>query len=178
MTKEAKILIFGLVAVVGILIGLFVFASRSSNPTAPIADGSKLIRDTSHKYGSGPISLVEFGDYECPACGAASAPVKQLLKDYKGKVTFYFRNFPLPQHRNALAAAEAAEAAGEQAKYWEMHDKLYEAQSDWSGLADPTEVFVGYAKTLGLDETTFRQSATSKKFQTIIDRDTADGTAL
>lgn len=178
MSNEAKILTAILVVVVGGMIGLFALAGGGGDP-APVGDKSKIIRDNSYKTGSGDIQLVEFGDYQCPACGSVHPTIKQLLKDYEGKITFYFRNFPLTNiHKNALAGAEAAEAAGAQSKYWEMHDKLYETQKDWSDLADPTDVFVGYAKDLGLDADKFKTEIVAKKYQTIIDQDAADATAL
>src|SRR5688572_5210284 len=119
MSRESKILIAVLVAVVGVMIGLFALANNNSSdaPTA-VGDPQKIIRENSHKLGTGPVQLVEFGDYQCPACGAAQPSVKQLLKDYEGKLTFYFRNFPLTQiHRNTTTAAQAAEAAGDQGKF-------------------------------------------------------------
>ncbi len=177
MSKESKILIAILVAIVGGMIALFVIANQ--NTPAPVGDKTKVIRDNSHKTGSGAIQMVEFGDYQCPACGAAHPNIQQLLKDYSGKITFYFRNFPLTQlHQNALAGAEAAEAAGDQGKYWEMHDKLYETQKDWSELSDPTDKLVSYAKDLGLDTDKFKKALSEKQFQSVIDQDLADGTAM
>jgi protein-disulfide isomerase len=161
---------------VGGMIGLFLLTNQTE-PT-PTGDKSKIIRDSSHKQGSGPVQLVEFGDYQCPACGAAHPNVKRIMQEYNGKVTFYFRNFPLSMHQNAQAAAQAAEAAGNQGKFWEMHDKLYEAQKEWEKQPSPTDAFIGYAKTLSLDEAAFKKALDEKKFQTIIDQDFADGTAL
>lgn len=160
------------------MIGLFALANTGSQ-NQPVGDKTKIIRDNSHKTGSGSVQMVEFGDYQCPACGAAHPNVKQLLKDYEGKITFYFRNFPLTNiHKNAMAGANAAEAAGDQGKYWEMHDKLYESQKEWSDLADPTDTFVGYAKGLGLDGDKFKKAIVDKQFQSFIDQDNADATAL
>jgi protein-disulfide isomerase len=178
VSKEAKILSAILVAVVGGMIGLFMIANQGSTAPAAVGDKTKIIRDTSHKTGTGAVQVVEFGDFECPACGAAEPGVEQLIKDYSGKVTVYFRNFPLPQHLNAQAAAEAAEAAADQGKYWEMHDKLYATQKDWENIADPTDTFVGYAQGLGLNTDKFKTALTNKQFQSVIDQDTADGTAL
>src|SRR5262249_5272328 len=76
-----------------------------------------------------PITLVEYGDYECPYCGAAYPIVKGVLSDLGSRVRFIFRNMPLAQiHPHALLAARGAEAAGEQDKFWEMHDALFENQ--------------------------------------------------
>ncbi len=178
MSKEAKILSSILVAVVAGMVGLFMLANQGSTPPAAVGDKTKIIRDSSHKTGTGPIQIVEFGDFQCPACGVTEAAVERLLKDYDGKVTFYFRHFPLPQHPNAQAAAQASEAAAVQGKYWEMHNKLYATQKDWENTADPTDIFVGYAKDFGLDTEKFKKALADKTYQTVIDQDTADGTAL
>jgi protein-disulfide isomerase len=93
------------------------------------------------------VALLEYGDYECPYCGMAHVSVKQLLAAAGDEITFAFRNFPLTQvHPHAQQAAEAAEAAGAQGKFWEMHDLLFENQ-DRLALRD----LIGYAQFLGLD---------------------------
>jgi len=93
------------------------------------------------------IVLVEYGDYECPYCGAAYPVVKELQHRMKNKLALVFRNFPLANaHPHAEFAAEAAEAAAAQGKFWEMHDMLYENQE----ALDP-ENLVEYATALGLD---------------------------
>jgi protein-disulfide isomerase len=177
VSREAKILTGILVAVVGGMIALFIVANQS--PPAPTGDKDKIIRDSSHKEGSGSVQLVEFGDYQCPACGSAEPNVEQLMKEYDGKVTLYFRNFPLTQvHKNALEGAEAAEAAADQGKFWEMHNKLYAAQKDWSEDADPTDKLVGYAKDLGLDTDKFKKALQDEQFKSFIDQDLADANAM
>jgi len=183
VSREAKILTAILVVVVGGLIGLFVIANRPA-PT-PKGDKTKITRPTSHKEGSGTIQMVEFGDYQCPACGAAYPNVQQLLKDYGSHITFYFRNFPLTQlHPNAMASAQAAEAAGAQGKFWQMHDLLYQSQQDWGSLttvlsaSDVEAKFVSYAGQLGLDVNKFKSDYTSDAIQNIINQDLADATAL
>ncbi len=94
-----------------------------------------------------PVTLVEYGDYECPYCGMAYPIVKRAQQDLGNRLRFVFRNFPLAEsHPHARLAAEAAEAAGAQGKFWEMHDMLYEHQD-----ALEAEDLMGYAKSLGLD---------------------------
>jgi protein-disulfide isomerase len=98
-----------------------------------------------------PVTLVEYGDFECPACGEAYPVVKELLDRLGPRLRFVFRNFPLRTvHPHAGEAAEAAEAAGAQGRFWEMHDTLYENQE---ALDD--EDLVRYAAALGLDERRF-----------------------
>jgi protein-disulfide isomerase len=94
-----------------------------------------------------PIMLVEYGDYECPYCGAMYSIIKAIQERLGNRLCFAFRNFPLVNsHPHAQHAAESAESAGAQGKFWEMHDKLFENQE---ALDD--EDIVQYAKTLGLD---------------------------
>ena len=94
-----------------------------------------------------PVTLVEYGDYECPFCGAAHRSVERVLQVMGNDLRFAFRHFPLSQiHPHAYQAAEAAEAAGAQGRFWEMHDLLFESQ-DRLGLRD----LIGYAGALGLD---------------------------
>ena len=98
------------------------------------------------------LTLVEYGDYQCPFCGAAYPEVKKVQKELGSKLRFVFRNFPLTNvHEFAMAAAETAEAASAQGKFWEMHDLLYEHQAT---LGDHS-VALGYAKKLGLDTQKF-----------------------
>lgn len=89
---------------------------------------------TNLPQGSANVSvvIVEFSDYQCPYCKRAEPTIKQVLQQYSGKIVFYFRDFPLPIHTFAEKAAEASRCAGEQGKYWEYHDLLYEKQDEWS----------------------------------------------
>jgi protein-disulfide isomerase len=94
-----------------------------------------------------PVTLVQYGDYECPYCGAAYPIIKEVQAQMGEKLRFVFRNFPITtSHPHAAQAAEAAEAAASQGKFWEMHDLLYENQKN---LRD--QDLRGYAEKLGLD---------------------------
>jgi protein-disulfide isomerase len=107
------------------------------------------IRPDDHIQGpsDAPVTLLEYGDYECPYCGEAHPMVKQLQRTFDGNMRFIFRNFPLTSvHAHAEEAAEAAEAAGAQGKFWEMHDRLYEHQDE---LAHPQ--LIAHARRLGVD---------------------------
>src|SRR5205814_231736 len=100
---------------------------------------------------SSPVVLEEYGDYQCPPCGQLYPDLKQIEKEYGDQVQIVFHHFPLSKiHKNAMIAAHAAEAARNQNKFWEMHDRLYRNQKEWSELDDPRPVFIDYAKQLGL----------------------------
>ena len=91
---------------------------------------------------SSPVIIEEYGDYQCPPCGQLYPELKQIETEYGDQVKIVFRHFPLMKmHKNALLAAHAAEAARNQNKFWEMHDRLYRNQKEWSELADPRPVF-------------------------------------
>ena len=98
-----------------------------------------------------PVTLVEYGDYECPYCGMAHPIVKRAQRELGNQLRFVFRNFPLAEsHPHARLAAQAAEAAAAQGRFWEMHDMLFEHQD-----ALEAEDLVSYAKSLGLDTAQF-----------------------
>lgn len=124
------------------------------------------------------VTLIEYGDFQCPACGQAHPIIKSVTEQYKDQLQFVFRNFPITTiHANAKAAAGAAEAAGLQGRYWEIHNKIYESQSAWSELnvTDRTTLFVSYAKALKLDIAKFNTDAASTSVSDKIDYDYALG---
>ncbi|MBP6926094.1 MAG: DsbA family protein [Candidatus Pacebacteria bacterium] len=181
MPKEAKILIsIGLLVVVG-AIALIVMKPAMTVSEQPI-DTSIIIRENSHTLGAvgAKVQVVEFGDYQCPACAYAHPIFTKLMKDYANNpnVSFTFRNFPLPGHKNAIVSAQAAEAASAQGKFWEMHDMLYEKQDEWSELANPKELFATYATAIGLDVTKFSTDVSKNAYSAIINADKNDGEDL
>ncbi len=107
------------------------------------------------------ITLVEYSDFQCPACGTYHPVIEKVFEEYKDRMTFTYRHFPLPQHKNALAASYAAEAAGNQGKFWEMHTMIFEHQSEWSEEINAEKIFEGYAKDIDLDISLFKADAKS-----------------
>jgi protein-disulfide isomerase len=141
--------------------------SRDENTlTEPVS-----AKDHAEGPAKAPITLVEYGDYECPACGAAYPALKEVQEKMGENLRFVFRNFPLKEmHPHAFAAAEAAEAASAQSKFWEMHDMLYEHQDD----LEP-EALVSYAEALGLDINRFVKDVNEGKFTAKIKHDFQTG---
>lgn len=188
MTQETKMIIgigLGTLAVFAAI----VFAVTKTSPApavSQVADEKILVREDSYKIATSTatVTIVEFADFQCEACRAAQPGVKLLLEDYKGKVNFVSRYFPLPGHQYSRLAAHVVEAAGEQGKVWEMHDILFEKQEEWGSDAKPAtktqvmEYFLGYARTLGLNVDQFKQAIESGKFEAKISRDFADAEAL
>jgi protein-disulfide isomerase len=133
------------------------------------------------------VTLIEYGDFECPACGEYFPVVQQLFQNYSSTVLFVFRNFPLYTiHPFAGIGAQAAEAAGLEggaAKYWAMNNMLYEKQADWStnSALTPAQVvsqyFDGYAQSIGLDVNTFNAAVNATSVLQKIQTDVTGGNA-
>lgn len=187
MSKKTWI-IFAAICIV-VLTGLIYFSSKSKIDVSGVNTNSILKASTQsgdiadHVFGvqNSKVVLYEYGDYQCPSCGAAYQPVKDVTSKYQGQISFVFRNFPLVTlHPNARAAAAAAEAAGLQGKYWEMHDMLYEGQTDWEQLDSNarTNYFASYAKTLGINVNKFTSDLTATNIDQKISFDIALGKQL
>lgn len=162
MSKKAWIIF--VVICIAVLGGLVLLSRKDKADVADVDQNTVIAASTAngniadHVFGlkDSKVILIEYGDFQCPYCGQAYPNVKKLVEDYKSKITFIFRNYPLAtMHANAKSAAAAAEAAGLQGKYWEMHDKLYETQNDWESLSPEqrTDTFVSYAKAAGVADT-------------------------
>lgn len=181
MSGEVKV-IGGIGAIFLVLFGaLIYFTTKPTGPAKPqpTGDPAILIREDSNQTNpKAAFSIIEFGDFQCPSCGQAYPVIKEIKKTYGDKINFVFRNFPLSQHANALVAAEAAEAAGAQGKYWEMHDKLYENQDKWSNESKAQDIFAGYAKDLGLNVDKFNSEVKAEKYKDKITKDQNDGLTL
>lgn len=125
-----------------------------------------------------PVTLEEFGDFQCPPCGALSGPIKQIEHDFDPHVRVIFHHFPLVNHQHARAAAIAAEAAGVQGHFWEMHDLLYREQAVWSKATDVQPLLNSYAGMLGLNGEQFKKDMESDSVKARVDLDQKRGTAL
>lgn len=179
MRKEILIMTAVFIVIFG---GLGFLITRNNKIATTPATKDQLIRPTSHSTVSpnAKVNIVEFGDFQCPACAAAYPIVEQILTSYKDnpQVNFVFRNFPLPQHQYALLTAESAEASGAQGKYWEMYKLIYSNQDAWVNSVDPMSIMVGYATQLKLDVNKFKSEVSANKYNDIITQDQQDGTAI
>jgi protein-disulfide isomerase len=140
--------------------------SQNTIPTIPVGVG---------------VTIEEYGDYQCPPCGLLHPEMKKIEQEYGARINFVFRNLPLSQlHKNALAAAQAAEAARLQSRFWEMHDRIYETQNAWKDDANPRSIFINYAQELGLDVERFTRDMDGPEVQRRLkdDRDRADSLAV
>lgn len=166
-------------AIVIIFVGIFAISgSKSDNSNSK---GGKTL--TNHVKGStsSGVTFVEYGDFQCPYCEQYYPTVSQVVDEFKDQIQFQFRNYPLTNaHPNAFAAARAAEAAGQQDKFWDMYDALYNSSNyqDWTNAKDPTPQFKAYASQLGLDAAKFSTDFSSSKVNDLINADMAEGNKI
>lgn len=164
--KVILIVIGAILAVVGFLVFTKPAEKSESNPSQHTIGA-----------GTGGVTLVEYGDFECPACGQYFPILQQVKAEYGDKITFQFRHFPLESiHPNARAASRAAEAAGKQNKFWEMHDYLFTYQAEWKSSGDPLSIFEGYARTIGVENMEqFAADYRSSEVNAVINADLSAG---
>ncbi len=163
--------IVGLI-VVGVALLFLLGGSTTIGPKYELGQ----INEADHTKGLAPVGtttsgvlIVEYSDFQCPACRSYYPIVRQLVEEYKTQVTFVYRHFPLISiHGNAEFAARASEAAALQGKFWEMHDLLFEKQNEWASVADIEPLFISYATLIGIDAEKFRADWVSKGVKDIV----------
>lgn len=171
MTGETKFFIGIIAFTVVILVGALVMFSR---PPKEVPLETLVPQDAWATGSATPIAtLVEFSDFECPACASAHPVVKQVVEKYANDLRFVYRHFPLQQHPSSQIAAEASEAAGTQGKFWEMHDLLFENNTNLS-----QDVINGLGLELSLDMEKFTQEISNGTYKDRVTKDATDGQAL
>ncbi len=173
--------IIGLVGLLFASLIAYYFYAISSNGAVTNQDVPPAVSQEDHVRGgkSAIVTIVEYGDFQCPACSAYEKIVSTIQKKYPEDVRVTFRHFPLIQiHRNAFMAAKYTEAAGAQGKFWEMHDILYLKQEEWGSTLDAETKIQGYGKELGLDVTKLQQTANSKDAEDRVMVNLKEATAL
>jgi protein-disulfide isomerase len=165
--KIKKLTIWGGVILVVLVVVFVLFQSvtaSTSTPTIKIAPVSA--RDIKEGNPKAKVTLIEYADFQCPSCAVYHPIVTQLLKDYSNKIYYVYRMFPLEQaHPNALASSEAAYAAYQQGAFFQYDDMLFNKQTEWSDLQDPSTAFTDYATMLKLDVNKFKIDMTSAQTQ-------------
>lgn len=155
-----------LTLVVAAIIGVFVLAGgkKTSGDSKFTGDPRQVQADD---WTEGPVdakvTLIEYGDFQCPGCGALFPALEQIKSELGDKFLFVFRHFPLTSiHPNAMAAHRAAEAAGKQGKFFAMHDLLYARQVQWSNAGNAASIFETFAQELGLNPEQFKTDVASQ----------------
>ena len=166
-----------------VTVGLFAAVAFSTTGLPDYSAGEATTQPISAEWVRGnaasPVLFIEYSDFQCPACRAYQPLLSEAHKVYGDRVAFVFRHYPLLQiHPNADLAARAAEAAGMQGKFWEMHDVLFEKQSAWSRAVNTASVFETYAKSLGLDMAKFKQDIESDAVKKAVADDYARGNEI
>lgn len=184
MSRNAWI-IFTVICV--LLLGGLVMMSRGSRvdvseidqfKALPASEDSGNIADWTKGSSNPKVVIVEYADFQCPGCASASPTLDQVVNKYSDHVQLIFRHFPLTNiHPHARAAAAAAESAGKQGKFWQMHDRLFANQSEWAQAsgATRTDIFADYAEALGLDREQFINDLTDSNVTAKINFDGALG---
>src|SRR3989338_10639825 len=167
------------VLIVGALIGsVFAIYNYEGSPgtTAMIVDA---VNPTDQIFGisDSEVTLIEYGDFQCPACAQYEPIVQKVRTDYADKIAFVYRHFPLSQHKNAKITAYASEAAGKQGKFWEMHDMIYDGQNAWASLSEDKirALLAKYAETIGLDLKLFAEQIDSSEIKDKVQADNSGG---
>ncbi len=166
--------LFVIILVIGCLIGIMAFQKNKSGESADTNTGTKQSNNVYGKLDS-PVVITEFVDFQCEACYAYYPHVKQVKEQYKDKVRFEIRYFPIvSSHQLAFIAARNAEAAARQGKFWEMHDKLFEGQKTWEQTKDPQPTFDLYAQSIGLDMAKFKADRDGSDVGGVVNKDLKD----
>jgi protein-disulfide isomerase len=180
MQKYRPFLIIAIVLAAAV--GTTVFFWRSA-PSGGSFNAAPIPQSSSEPESKAPadvvVTLEEFGDYQCPPCGGLHPSLKRLKQEYGQNLNFVFRNLPLTSlHKNALVAAQAAEAARMQNRFWEMHDLLYENQDLWKDDVNPQSIFWKFASDLGLDTARFSSDMADRQVKMRIEADQAAAAEL
>lgn len=169
-----------LILAVGII---FINKSTSAVPTTSKERAKEILTVKNDDWVKGPenasITVVEYLDFECEACRVYYPIIKKIKEEYQDKVRFVVRYYPIMGHKNALPSAYAAQAAGIQGKFWEMHDILYENQKTWGGgQTENPSLFEQYAQQIGLDMDKFKNDVKSSEVRVRINRDKNSASSL
>lgn len=181
---------FPLVIIAGVLVAivagaLLLFRSKQAATTAPFTTETRAFpaavspmavipetRQTKSPNAKVSVTVEEYGDYQCPPCGLLHPEIKKVVTEYGGRVNFVFHNLPLTRiHKNALVAAQAAEAAGLQDRFWQMHDLIYEKQNAWKDEENPRPTFLEYAREVGIDAKRFSRDIDGPEVQQRLEED-------
>lgn len=178
---NTKRVIFWIIFVVVLaLIVWGLIAAMNKESTGPKLEAPAPISAADHVRGpeNAPVALIEYSDFQCPACQAYYPLIERVLASSTVPIRMVYRHFPLPQHKNATIAAQASEAAAMQGKFWEMYGMLFISPAEWTELADPRDVFAGYAQRIGINVTKFKADMDGAVAKEIVQRQLAEGQSI
>ncbi|MFJ4175003.1 DsbA family protein [Microbacterium sp. NPDC089696] len=179
---KATLIALGVAIVLAIVAIVFTMTQRAAEPAPPEGERLQTVRTDSHvldRGGDGAVTVVEFLDFECEACGAFYPIVEDLRTRFAGDITYVVRYFPLPGHINSTQAALAAEAAAQQDRFEDMYHRLFETQAQWGeNSVETPEVFRGFAEDLGLDLAAYDAAIADPATLERVQADKSDGEKL
>ncbi len=170
----------GFAVIIGLIVwGLIAAGNKEPREFNPVSGTPAPITEADNLFGSADadVTIIEYSDFQCPACAFYSKVLKQLVLDQAMSATssplvrLVYRHFPLPGHANSMVAAQSAEAAGVQGKFWEFSNELFDNQDDWATEEDPMPIFEKYATGLGLDLAKFQSDVKSDAVKARVKRD-------
>ena len=176
--KKRAILWLGIIALIGgAVFGMIKLAGRTPASQTALLASAVSASDWIRGNRDSKVVLVEYSDFQCPACKIFYSLLKDIQGKYGDKLELVYRNFPLSYHADAMLAAQAAGAAGKQGKFWEMHDMLFENQDIWAGQsnADAMKTFTSYALALDLNIDQFKNDLNSTEIKVKIEDDSQGG---
>lgn len=179
MDTQKRIIVWGSAVLIIVIIAIGAW-SVTTGPTKPGNSNGLLSEEiTASDWTKGAqnpkVTLVEYSDFQCPACSAYFPMIEKVVTEYGDRLSFTYRHFPLTQHKNALGASYASEAAGKQGKFWEMYKIIFEHQEDWAEESNASEIFKGYAQELKLDLARFATDVVSTETKDAVAHDKETG---
>lgn len=178
--KRMKLVGYGIFIVLLVLVGWWMFSRQAPVATGEAEKPTDQVTASDYVKGNpeADVVLIEYSDFQCPACAAYAPLIAELLDTYGDRVAFVYRHFPLKQtHFQATLAAQAAEAAGKQGKFYEMHDILFDKQQEWAGQRKAEDMFLRYAEDIGLNVSQFQTDLHSKEIRGLVEGDYQSGLA-
>jgi protein-disulfide isomerase len=169
------------VVILGLIVWGMVAAMNKSASRGPGEVGTPApITAADHVRGpaDAPVTLIEYSDFQCPACEAYYPLIERVYASSTVPIRMVYRHFPLPQHRNAIPSARAAEAAALQGRFWEMYSLLFANHTQWTELSDPTTIFESYAERIGLNVPKFKTDLDSKAVTDAVDAASAEANRI
>jgi protein-disulfide isomerase len=184
MKRAAPFIIIAVVAVLTLAAGRWLLRqnaqahTKAATPAPASSEASGI--ESEHSLGpeNPPVTLVEYGDFQCPACALTASVIRSVENEYRDRLRVVFWQFPLPMHSHGREAAIAAEAASRQGRFWEMHDLLYQHQNTWTRSNDVPAEFENYALELHLNMTRFRQDIQSASVTDRVEAERKHGASL
>lgn len=181
LVKQVGIWVSVFAVVILSVFGLMQLANNSSSSSSVLSSSVEIpaVSDKDITVGNKQAKtiLIEYSDFQCPACALYHNYINQLLNDYNGKILFVYRNFPLPQHKNAVLAAQIAYAAHLQGNFIEMQNSLFDNQKDWAEI-DALDTFLSYASKLKLDINKLKVDMNSDQTNKIIEEQKTSAVSL